>query len=97
MNSNFLTLKQASVLLGISERHTRELGKKIKNNDVTSLIDQRKGQQKEYIFTEDIKAQLIQQFAINVISGGSTSSKTIARQINEGCNIFTKTIRYKMR
>lgn len=87
MNSDFLTLKEASVLLGISERHARELGKKIKTNDVVSLIDQRKGQQKEYIFTENIKAQLIQQFTVNIISGGSTSSKAIAKQINEGCNI----------
>lgn len=86
MSSGFLTAKQASELLGLSERHVRELGKKLQTDDITSLIDKRQGQQKDYVFTEDIKAELIQQYAANIVTGRSTSSSKISRQVNEACN-----------
>jgi len=87
MNSDFITPKKASELLEISERHVRQLGKKIQSSDIVSLTDQRKGQRKDYIFTKKIKAELIQQFTVNSVAGTSTSSRTIARQVNEACNV----------
>ncbi len=87
MNSGFITSKKASELLEISERHVRQPGRKIQSSDTVSLTDQRKGQQKDYIFTQKIKAELIQQFTVNSVSGTSTSGQTIARQVNEACSV----------
>jgi hypothetical protein len=86
MSSGFLTAKQASELLGLTERHVRELGKKLQTDDITSLIDKRQGQQKDYVFSEAIKAELIQQYSANIVSGGSTSSRNITKQVNDACN-----------
>ena len=86
MNSGFLTVKETSAILGLTERHVRELNKMLQKNDIMSLIDKRQGQQKDYIFTEDIKAELIQQYSANIISGRSTSSREISKQLNEACN-----------
>ncbi len=83
MNSDFITPKKAGELLEISERHVRQLGRKIQSSDIVSLIDQRKGQRKDYIFTQKIKAELIQQFTVNSVAGTSTSSRTIARQVRD--------------
>ena len=86
MNSGFLTVKETSAILGLTERHVRELNKMLQKDDIMSLIDKRKGQQKDYIFTEDIKAELIQHYSANIISGRSTSSREISKQLNEACN-----------
>ena len=86
MNSGFLTVKETSAILGLTERHVRELNKMLQKNDIMSLIDKRQGQQKDYIFTEDIKAELIQHYSANIISGRSTSSREISKQLNEACN-----------
>lgn len=74
-------------MLGLSTRHTTELGAKMQQNDVHSLIDKRKGQLKYYRYTPEIKAELIQQFAANAISGQPTSSHVITEQINKRCNL----------
>ncbi len=86
LNSGFLTVKEAGMQLGISERHVRDIAKSLQLNDITSLIDGRQGQQKDYIVTEDIKAEIIQQYAVNLVNRKSTTGNTIAVQVNEICN-----------
>ncbi len=86
LNSGFLTVKEASEQLGISERHVREINKALQLNDIKSLIDGRRGQQKDYIVTEDIKAEIIQQYTINLVNEKSTAGNTIAAQVNDKCN-----------
>jgi hypothetical protein len=88
MSSGFLTPKEASEFLSLSQRHVRDLSKKLETGegDIDTLIDKRQGQQKDYVFTEEIKAELIQQYTLNVVTGRSTSSSKITSQINEACN-----------
>lgn len=95
MNSDFLTVKQASEILGLSERHVSGLNKKLQTDDITSLIDKRMGQQQDYVFAEDIKAELIQQFSANIMTGRSTSSREITKQVNQArnCNVSDRAVR----
>jgi hypothetical protein len=86
MSSGFLTPKEASEFLSLSQRHVRDLSEKLETGDIDALIDKRQGQQKDYVFTEEIKAELIQQYTLNVVTGRSTSSSKITSQINEACN-----------
>lgn len=86
LNSGFLTVKEASEQLGISERHVRDINKALQLNDIKSLIDGRRGQQKDYIITEDIKAEIIQQYTVNLVNEKSTAGNTIAVQVNDKCN-----------
>ncbi|MCP4550785.1 MAG: helix-turn-helix domain-containing protein [Bacteroidetes bacterium] len=86
LNSGFLTVKEAGARLGISERHVRDIGKSLLENDVESLIDKRKGQQKDYIVTENVKAEIIQQYAANLVGGKSTAGNAIATQVNNACS-----------
>lgn len=96
MNSGFLTVKRASALLGLTERHVRTLDKLLQKDDLMALIDKRQGQQKDYIFSEDIKAELIQQYSANIIAGRSTSSREITKQLNEACQcrVSDRSVRY---
>jgi len=87
LNNGLISTKETSQTLGLSTRHTTELSAKMQQNDVHSLIDKRKGQLKYYRYTPEIKAELIQQFAANAISGQPTSSHVITEQINKRCNL----------
>lgn len=98
LNSGLVSTKEISRALGISERHTRELNCRLRDEDAYALIDKRKGQLKDYRFTPEIKAELVQQFAVNAISGHKSSSRIIAEQIEKRCNLHLsdRSIRFHM-
>jgi hypothetical protein len=86
VQSGMLKSQQASELLQISQRHVLQLCKNLSHSDVAALIDKRGGHKKDYAFTSTVKAQLIQQYITNVVTGGSTTSSDIAQQVNKECN-----------
>jgi len=98
LNSGLISNKEISDTFRISERHTRELNYRLRDEDAYALIDKRKGQLKDYRFTPEIKAELVQQFAVNAISGQKTSSRMIAEQIEKRCNLHLsdRSIRFHM-
>ena len=86
MSSGFLSVKEVSEHLGVSERHVRDLANNLRSGDIETLIDKRKGQQKDYAFGEDVKAEIIQQFVVNLINKRPTVSSKITQQVNEACH-----------
>ena len=87
LDNGLLSTKDTTYMLGFSQRHTRELNSRLRENDAHALIDHRTGQQIDYRFTPQIKAEIVQQFAANAISGAKTSSTTIAEQIAQRCGV----------
>jgi hypothetical protein len=63
---------------------------------VEVLIDGRQGQKQDYVFKPEVKAQLIQQCAVNAIAGKSTSSEVLAIDLMERCglDLSHRSIRY---
>lgn len=86
MSSGFISVKEVSEQLGVSERHVRDLNKNLRAYDIAALLDKRRGQQKEYAFNEDIKAEIIQQFVVNLVHKRPTVSSNITQQVNEACH-----------
>lgn len=73
----------AGKLLNISSSHVGYLINDVAENDLSCLIDQRKGQKKDFVFTPEIKSELIVQFAINAATGKSTSSTVLAKDLEQ--------------
>ena len=67
--------------------HIPRLSQGLQKGDVHALIDKRQGQKRDYLFTPEIKAELVQQFAANAVTGKPISSRVISEQINERCNL----------
>jgi repressor of nif and glnA expression len=61
-------------------------------------MDQRKGQKEDFIVTSSVKAEMIQQFAVDVITSGRTSSIAISEKLKERCgiNVPDRTVRHHM-
>ena len=96
LDSRLLTTKQIAGLIELSSAQTRVIAKALDENDVYGLLDQRQGQQKDYIFTPETKAEVIQQFSANAAVKKKISSKELAKDIKARCglDLSPRTIRF---
>ena len=78
LNSRLLSTREVSQALGLSAVHTLNLARRLDTDDVAALIDKREGQKQQYRFTAEVKAELIQQYVLDIASGGRASGKQLA-------------------
>lgn len=73
--------------LGLSVRHVGNLLKQLRVKGASSLSERRIGQQRDYVYTPEIKSELILQFAVNASGNGKISSHALASDIQKRANI----------
>jgi transposase len=98
LNSGLLTKSQVAEALDLSLSHIATLARRLREQGAMSLMDQRQGQKQEYRVPPEAKAELIQQFAIDVITSGRTSGSKISDELKQRCNITIapRTVRYHL-
>lgn len=87
LENNLLSSRDISEVLGFSTVHIGNLAQKLHTYDITALIDKRLGQKQEYRFTSDVKAELIQQFVLDIVTSGKSSGKLLAKQLHKRCEL----------
>lgn len=88
----------AGKLLNFSSSHVGYLVNNMSENDLICLIDKRRGQQKDYVFTPEVKSELIVQFAVNAATGRSTSSPVLTNDLEQRTSykLSERSIRYQI-
>lgn len=81
VQNEIITKAEAAKNLNLSSVHIGYLCNELKDKDIHSLLDQRQGQKQDYKFTPEVKAQLIQNFTVNSLTGKSTSGKAIGKEL----------------
>jgi transposase len=87
VNSGLLTAADVAPWLGVTPTHTHNLARKLTEEDVAGLLDKRRGQQQEYRVTPEVKAELVQQFVLDVVQRGKISGKQMAKHLVERCQL----------
>ena len=87
LDGNLLSTREVAEVLGLSTVHTLNLAHTLHADDVVALIDKREGQKQEYRFTVEVKAELIQQFVLDTVTGGRVSGKQLAEHLKERCQL----------
>jgi hypothetical protein len=87
VSNRLIAIKEAAEILGYSAIHTARKSRALDEGDVYALIDKRKGQKTDYLFSAEIKAELVQQFAANAVTNRPTTSRAISEQVNERCGL----------
>jgi len=87
LEANLLSLDEVAKAVGLSMERVRKLSKKLYRSDVAALIDQRRGQQQDYRLTPEVKAELIQQFVLNLQTNAGTSSTQLSEDLEKRCQI----------
>lgn len=87
LNNGLLSKREVAEAIKLSPSHTATLARRIDEEGTRSLMDRRQGQKQDYRVPAMVKAELIQQFAVDIITSGKTSGKTISTELKERCNI----------
>lgn len=97
-NSGLLSTRQVAEAIELTPSHTAALARRLRNQGALSLMDQRQGQKEDFVVTSSVKAELIQQFAVDVITSGRTSSTAISEKLKERCGIVVpdRTVRHHL-
>lgn len=85
LNNHLLNRQEVAQALELSEDRVGKLARQLSENDVTGLLDQRRGQQQDYVFTPTIKGELIQQFVIDLVQDGRMSGEGLSKHLKERC------------
>ena len=98
LDNGLLAVEEVARPLDLSSRRVRDLMTAMRDEDLVALFDKRKGQRQDYRFTPEIKSELVQQVAVNAITGQPTSSRAIAGSLKERCSIelSDRSIRWHM-
>ena len=97
-NSGLLSTRQVAEAIELTPSHTAALGRRLQEQGALSLVDQRQGQKEDFVVNSSVKAELIQQFAVDVITSGRTSSTAISEELKERCGIVVpdRTVRHHL-
>jgi transposase len=98
LNSRLLSKRQVANAIQLTLSHTGALARRLREQGALSLVDRRQGQQQDFVVTPSVKAELIQQFAVDVITSGRTSSSAISDKLKERCSIVIpdRTVRHHL-
>lgn len=99
VQNKIITKAEAAENLNLSSVHIGYLCNELKDKDIHSLLDERKGQKQDYKFIPEVKAQLIQIFTINSLTGKSTSGKAIGEELEAmfETSFSERSVRFHMR
>ncbi len=87
LNSGLVDTQEISGVLGLSTVHTLNLARALEREDIQGLIDKREGQKQEYRFTEEVKAELIQQFVLDIVAEGRVSGRSLSEHLLRRCEL----------
>lgn len=87
LSQGLITKSMVAQALGLSEDRTSKLARLLAKEDAGHLIDKRQGQEQEFCYTPQVKAQLIEQFVIDIVSDGRTSGKQLAENLEARCEL----------
>jgi len=98
LNSGLLNRHQVADVIGLTPAHTATLARRLNSEGLWALIDKRQGQQSDYRITAEIKAELVQQFTLDIIGHGKTSGEAISSELQERCRITVpaRTVRHRL-
>ena len=97
-DNGLLSHQQVGDVIGLTPAHIATLARRLASEDVPSLIDKRQGQKSDYRITPEVKAELVQQFAVDVIARGKTSGEAISAELQNRCQLVVpaRTVRYHL-
>jgi transposase len=97
-NNGLLSKRQVAEAMKLTPSHTATLARRLDEEGALSLVDRRQGQKQEYRVTTPVKAELVQQFAVDIITSGQTSGSKISAELKERCNISlpARTVRHHL-
>ncbi|RZB36569.1 MAG: hypothetical protein SRB2_02065 [Desulfobacteraceae bacterium Eth-SRB2] len=85
LNNGLLLKRDVAEAIKLTPSHTTTLARRLRESGARSLVDRRQGQKQEYRVPAPVNAELVQQFAVDIITSGKTSGSKISTELKERC------------
>jgi len=97
--NKMINVQNVMNLLGYTKTYVFKLSRDMLKGDVGVLADKRQGQKQDFIFSPEIKAELIQQVSANALCGKPTSGRALADEIKQRCelDLSDRTVRHHIK
>lgn len=98
LNNGLLSTGQVAEAMDLTPAYVGTLAQRLARDGALSLLDQRGGQKQDYRVPPEVKAEIIQQFAADIITGGQTSGDMISASLKDRCHMSVpgRTVRHHM-
>jgi hypothetical protein len=97
-DAGLVSTAQVAQLLGCTDAHARLLRQRLVAEDVSGVIDQRRGQMTDYRVSSDVKTQIILCWAANAVTGRKVSGNALAADLHDdGLELPARTIRHHLK
>ena len=97
-HNQLLTYAQVSPFLHASSDHLRRLSHRLFSEDLPVLIDGRQGATQDFRVSTEVKAELVQQFVLDLAQFGHTSGQSLSDHLKERCHVHlpARTVRFHL-
>lgn len=85
LKNQLISTREAANSLALSVSQVQNLARQL--GDADQLMDRRRGQLVDYRITPEVKAEVIQQFVLDIVSEGNTSGRQIAAELHKRCHV----------
>lgn len=98
LNDGLLSNHQIADAINFTPAYTATLARRLADDGVLALADQRQGQKQDYRMPPSRKAEVVQQFTLDIIARGKTSGDAISDELQERCHITipARTVRHHL-
>jgi len=97
-DAGLMSTGEVAELLGCTDAHARLLRRRLMTEDVSGVIDQRRGQMTDYRVSGEAKTQIILRWAANAVTGRKVSGDTLAADLHDDdLELPARTVRHHLK
>jgi len=87
LSNGLLSKQDVSRALKLSSDRTGKLARQLIKEDIDAILDKRKGQLADYMFTPEVKGEVAQQFVVDLLTRGKTTGESLAQHLQQRCQL----------
>jgi len=87
LSNGLLPKQDVSRALKLSPDRADKLARLLKKEGIDAILDKRKGQLKDYVFTPEVKAEVAQQFVLDLLTRDKATGESLAEHLQQRCQL----------
>ena len=87
LSNGLLSKEDVSRALKLSPGRTGKLARQLKKEGINAILDKRKGQLEDYVFTPEVKGEIAQQFVVDLLTQGKATGESLAQHLQQRCQL----------
>ncbi len=87
LSNGLLSKEDVSHALKLSPDWTERLARQLEKEGIDAILDKRRGRLEDSVFTPEVKAEVVQQFVVDVLTQGGATGESLAQHLQQRCRL----------